>query len=477
MHNRLITLLLICAACVHAAAPIKASLATNPPGCVGAKKVAVTFRVEKAADFTPGVQSRLVEIWKWFEAISGADPRPLLPFSVQAVDAARKTIAVGSVEILGGGAEDWTPDPRHPNAAFTPPRLLKACLSLREALPAGSLDAKLEFAPPAGGAGPVRPADLSDAVTNASLAGPPLPTAAPNPVLSGSAKGFVRELDLAGVLLSSVQDTTTAGVTVRSRTTKATGDLFLAPILRLRWLSYNNIGDSFVTFFTPMAVEAHASNQPIGKDTLSQNRIVMGPEYELRWYVKNAQHGISDNLMRVILSFKDASDRDFKLNEPMFTAEFRPIWGRANTIVVDPKSLKGTNHRRTTSEKIGRTLSPYFGIEEGKSYLRAVPSTAEIPLGAFTRGYFGADAGVDFNGRVSFSTTQTIHIRGEANQDLVHYMRSTAQWTFLSAGPGFVTGLFVCFEKGRLPPFRSATNSLSVGIRVQSSNWKLGGGR
>jgi hypothetical protein len=149
LHNRLITTVLVCAACVHAAAPIKASLATNPPGCQGAKKVGVTFGVDKAADFTPAVQGRLVEIWKWFEAISGADAGPVLPFHVQALDAARKPITVGSVEILGGGAEDWTPDPRRPNAAFTPPRRLNVCLALRQALPAGSLDAKLEFLAPA----------------------------------------------------------------------------------------------------------------------------------------------------------------------------------------------------------------------------------------------------------------------------------------------------------------------------------------
>jgi hypothetical protein len=313
---------------------------------------------------------------------------------------------------------------------------------------------------------------LNDAATNTSLAGPPLASTPP----TASAKGFVRELDLAGVLLSSVQDTTTKGVTVRSRTTKITGDLFLAPILRLKSLSVHDVGDSFVTFFTPMAIEAHASNQQITKDTLSQNRIVAGPEYELRWYARNRAGGISDNLLRLILGAKSASDRDFKLLEPKFTAEFRPIWGRANRPVVDPKWLKGTGHRRTRSEKIGRTLSPFVGFEEGHSYVRGIPVPAQTALGAFTRGYLGGDLGVDFNGRVAFTTTQTLYVRGEFHNDWVHYMKSGGQWTFLSS-TGFASALFVTFEKGRLPPFRSTVNAVTFGMRVQSSNWKLGGVR
>ncbi|HWC00328.1 MAG TPA: hypothetical protein VG672_26655 [Bryobacteraceae bacterium] len=472
MHRKLILALMLPAVCLRAAAPVKASLSTNSPGCPGSKSVAVTFQVEKASDFSPAVQQRLVEIWKWFQAISGARPAAMLPFSVQAVDEDRKIIVVDQFEILGGGIEDWTPNPRKPDAPFTPPRLLKVCLALHEPLPAGSLDAKLGFLSPTG---LPLPSDLSEAETNSSLAGPQLA-----PEVTGStpsAKGFVRELDLAGVLLSSVQDTTAGGAAVRSRTTKAAGDLFFAPILKLRKLSYRDLGSSFVTFFTPFALEAHASNQRITRDTLSQNRIVMGPEYELRWYLRNAQGAISDNLIRLILSFKSASDRDFKLIEPKFVAELRPVWGKANRVVVDPKWLKGTGRRRTVGEKIGRTLSPFLGFEEGTSYLRGRTSPVETAPGAFTRGYFGGDAGIDFNGRLSFSTTQTIYIRGERNRDLVHYMKNTAQWTLASAGPWGAYGVFVSFEKGPLPPFRSTTNSVNVGLRWQSSHWRFSGVR
>jgi|SRR5579871_41189 len=474
MRNTLISALVLCAASLHAAQPIKSSLATNQPGCEGPRKVVIAFRVEKPAEFTPDVQGRLVDLWKWFEALSHLNPTSALEFRVQAVDAARETIPVGSVEVLTGGPEDWLPDPRKPNAAFTPPRLLRVCLLLRDSLPAGSLDASLEFRSP-GDSIPAPPADLSETVANSALAGPKLPS--PVTASTPAAKSFVRELDLSGVLLSSVQDTTTHGTTLRSRSTKATGDLFLAPILRLRKLSYDPQGSGFVTFFTPMALEAHASNQPISTGTLSQNRIVAGPEYELRWYLRNSRHAFSDNLIRVIFAGKNASDRDFKLLEPKFTAEIRPVWGKANTIVVDPKSLAGTGRRRTTSEKIGRTLAPFFGFEEGKSFLRGIPAAAAIPVGPFTRGYFGGDVGVDFNGRLSLATTQTLYVRGEANEDLVHYMKNTVQWTFLSAGPSIASGIYVTFEKGQLPPFRSYVNAVTIGIRVQSSNWKLGGSR
>lgn len=474
MNRTLTATALACAACLQAAQPIKTSLATSVPGCAGADRVTVIFKIEKAADFTPAVQGRLVSIWKWIDAASRLDPAPLFPFSVQAMDEERKIAVVGRIEVMGGGAEDWTPDPRHPEAVFTPPRELKVCLELRRPLPAGSLDAKLEIAsPPASGAPPL-PADLTEAVANSSLAGPQAP-AAVGPS-TAAAKSFVRELDVSGVVLSSVQDTSANGVATRSRTTRATGDLFFAPIPRVRSMSYHHIGDGFVTFFTPLAIEAHASNQRISKDTLSQNRIVAGPEYELRWYARNRRGGISDNLVRLILSAKSASDRDFKLIEPKLMAEVRPIWGIANRPVVDPKSLKGTGHRRTTGEKIGRTLSPFAGFEEGRSYLRGNPVTAATPLGRFTRAYLGGDAGIDFDGRFSLTVTQTMYVRGEMQNDWVHYMKNCAQWTFVSA-PKLASALFVAFEKGRLPPFRSTVSAVTFGVRLQSSNWGLGGAR
>jgi hypothetical protein len=55
-------------------------------------------------------------------------------------------------------------------------------------------------------------------------------------------------------------------------------------------------------------------------------------------------------------------------------------------------------------------------------------------------------------------------------------MKSSGQWTFISA-PKFASALFVTFEKGRLPPFRSSVNAITFGVRVQSSDWGLGGPR
>ena len=474
MNARLIITVALCTAGAQAADPIKTSLATNIPGCIDAKAIVISFRVGKTADFTKPVQDRIVAIWNWFETLSDKDPAPSFRFSVQAQDQERRTIGVGHASVMGTAPEDWTANPRNPGS-FRPPQLLRVCLDLRGTLPHGSLDAKLEFLTANGG--PTPPPDLKDAAANPSLAGPPVGTAVGSS--TAAAKGFVRELDLSGVLLSSVSDTTTKGVTVRSRSTKATGDLFLAPILRLRQLSYGDIEEMpvaarLVTFFTPMAIEAHASNQAITKDTLSQNRIVAGPEYELRFYLKNSRGGISSNLLRLILAAKNASDRDFKLLEPKFTAEFRPIWGASNEPVVDPRSLKGTGVRRTRGQKIGRTFSPFVGLEEGKSFFRGVPAAAETPLGRFTRGYLGSDVGVDFNGKLTLSTTQTMYVRGEEHNDWKHYMKSTAQWSFFSIGPGLTSGLYVTFEKGELPPFRSPVNAVTIGLRVQSSGWKLG---
>jgi len=405
-------------------------------------------------------------LWRWFDSTARRDPPAHLQFKVRAVGSAEEPLVVRAAEILGGGAADWTPDPRHPET-FRPPDRLGVCLTLERSLPNGSLDAKLDFLPP----GAELPADLSVAAANRSLAGPALPS--PVGPTTAAARGFLRELDFSGVLLSSVLERTSAGVTSRTRDTKGVADLFLAPVLKLRRLSYES-GKNWFTYFTPIALEAHASTQPILKDTLSQNRIVMGPEYEFRYYLNNRNHAPSDNVLRLTLMFKNASDRDFKLNEPKFVAEFRPVWGKANREILDPRFIRGVpGVRLTRGEKIGRKLSPFFGFEKGSSYSRGVPASALVSIGPFTRGYLGIDAGVDFNRMIAFSTTQTLYIRGERDNDLVHYMKSSVQWTFLAPNPQFASSVFLSFEKGRLPPFRSTVNAVNLGIRVQSSKWGL----
>jgi hypothetical protein len=155
-------------------------------------------------------------------------------------------------------------------------------------------------------------------------------------------------------------------------------------------------------------------------------------------------------------------------------AEFRPVWGKANRDILDPRFIKGVpGFKLNRGEKIGRRLAPFFGFEKGSSYVRGVPAGALTALGSFTRGYMGIDAGVDFNRELAFSTTQTLYIRGELDKDRVHYMRNTVQWTFLHPSPQFASAVFLTFEKGRLPPFRSTVNSVNLGIRVQSSKWGL----
>jgi hypothetical protein len=475
MRIGLLSAMVVGSAGAYAAPPIDISMATQTPGCDAWNQVVLKTQVK--TNFTPAVYPRMIELWRWIDAAAkGGNASAYFRLSAQPAGAAPRQFEVVDTKILGGGAEDWTPDPRRPNPNWRPPDTLRVCLTLRERLPSGSLDASLQFLVPAAlPAGiPQRPPDLADPAVNHSLPGPSLPNKPPNPSAPGSAaKGFERELDFAGILLSSVADKTTNTKTTRARTTKATGDLFLAPILRLRWLSYAP-GDNLITFFTPLAIEAHASNQPIAKDTLSQNRIVIGPEYEFRFYLNNRNHVASDNLLRVTVMGKDASDRDFKLNEAKFATEVRPVWGRANRDVLDPKSIaKVPGYRLTAGDKIGRRLSPFVGFETGKSYLRGRPADVLVPVGPFRRGYFGMDAGVDFNGKLSLATTQTLYLRNERNNDLVHYMKNTLQWTFLASRPNFASAIFFTFEKGQLPPFRSAVNSVNLGIRVQSSKWGL----
>jgi hypothetical protein len=457
--------------------PIKASVVHTPTNCSENQawnQVGVRLGVESRDAFgSPGVQQRLIELWRWFDAIAQHDSAAsAFQLTVTPSVGMKRDIQVRQIAILGGGTADWTPNPRNPEG-FHPPDELLFCVVLAERLPSGSLDAVMTFltpSPPPQGFSS-KPADLNDSAKGA-VSGPVFPGKPLDPRKPETAtKSFDRELDLAGVLLSSVKDQTTGQSVVRMRTTKATGDLFLAPVLNLTALSFQP-GKYWLTFFTPMAIEAHASNQPITKDTLSQNTITFGPEYEFRLYLKNSQGVASDNQLRFILKAKSNSDRDFKLIEPKFVAEFRPVWGIVNRDPLDGKNLKGLKgFQKTTGDKLGRKLAPFFGFEEGNSYVRGIPSQALSGVGRFTRGYFGIDAGLNWNNRISVATTQQIYVRGELDNDPVHYMKNTADWTFLASRPSFASALFVTFEKGRVPPFRSSVNSVSLGLRMQSSHW------
>lgn len=472
MKMRIIILAALCAFCAHAADAIKASLSTRDPKCAPWNQATAKFVVQ--TDYTADLQARMIQLWRWFDVLSRFEAADYMRFTIQQVGRAPQPITVGSAAVLGGGTEDWTPDPRKPDQ-FRPPDGLFVCLTLADRLPPGDMDATLEFLdpphPPAGISS--KPDDLKQPLT-AKLSGPAIPPKPLDPRKpENTTKTFDRELDFAGVLLSSVTDKTANGQVVRKRTTTATGDLFFAPILRARFLSYAP-GNNLITFFTPFAIEAHASNQQITKDTLSQNRIVLGPEYEFRWYLKNRDGAPSDNLLRLILKGKDASDRDFKLNEPKFIAEIRPVWGKGNRDPLDDKYIKALkNYRKTLGDKIGRQFAPYFGLEKGKSYVRGIPASALTAVGPFTRGYLGLETGINFNNRLSLYTNQTLYVRGERDNDVVHYMKNTLEWTFLASRPLFASAVFLTFEKGQLPPFRSSVNSVNLGLRVQSSKWGL----
>lgn len=465
MLPRMIACMAGCVSLLWAQTEIAQTIRTRGPGCSAWNQIQVEF---KSTTGNPAGDTALIATWRWFDrlanpASSSFDPAPSFSFTADQAGAPRQ-IRVGEVEIQGGGAVDWTPDPRRPTPSWRPPDYLLVCLTLEERLPYGTLNVTLEFA------GQDRPKPLQNPI-RASVQGPPLPGA---PAADGRVSGFVRELDFSGVLLSSVKDKNG----VRSRRTEASMDLWFAPVLNWRRLSRDR-GSGFVTFFTPYAAEVKASNQPITSSTLSANRIAMGPEYELRWYLRNAAGGVSDNALRVILKGKNASDRDFKVNELKFAAEIRPVWGRANRAALTEKHIKGVrNFRYGPGDRIGRTLAPFVGFEAGKPFIRGTPASAIEVFGPFQRGYFGIDASLNLYRRFSAAMTQKLYLRGERETNRwVHYSKYTAEWIFLHSRAQFASSLFVTFEKGRLPPFVSNVNSVNLGVRVQSSDWGWSGRR
>src|SRR5436190_23259742 len=97
---------------------------------------------------------------------------------------------------------------------------------------------------------------------------------------------------------------------VRKRENKGTLDLRLAPLLNI--LRLPEPGSRTFMFLTPFLIDARVSTGKIDKDTLSLNRIAMGPQFEIRHYT---DPGTYPSYQRYIFTVTNASDRDFKQAE------------------------------------------------------------------------------------------------------------------------------------------------------------------
>jgi hypothetical protein len=337
---------------------------------------------------------------------------------------------------------------------------IQTCLTLEENVPKSEFTATLQALDP----GQSRPIELARPASN-----PRLPPAAEIRV---DEKSKERELDVAVLLASAVKDERDAAqnnALVRKRDNTATVDLRFMPIRNWTRLAVDR--GYWLTFFSPFVADAKVSNKPITKDTLSLNRIVLGSEFEYRWY-RNVQETPSRDFYRLIVKGGNTSDRDFKLNEFKGGVEFRPSPPKLNWELRKGAGLG-------VDRWLGRSFVPVLGFEAGKSYVRGRPAQVLVPLGRLYRGYAGLEISFNVLNRMTTSAQHLFYFRGEEQSDQVVVSYSKAGLEFQIPGASRLAApfLYMSYEKGRLPPFNAWVNVFKVGFRFQSTGWPWSGVR
>jgi hypothetical protein len=291
-----------------------------------------------------------------------------------------------------------------------------------------------------------------------------------------------QNLDVGVQYTSSVKDKTEKDasgmdVKVRKRENVGTLDLRLAP-----WLNILDLPDPRSTtfkFFTPFLIDARVSTGKIDKDTLSLNRIAMGPQFEIRHYSDPQTY---PTYQRYIFTVTNASDRDFKQAEWKGTFEFQPVFSAFNrplsfrTRNFDPELDPDPNRAQDDipiKTGFGQQVLPVFGVEMGKTY-RNKHGFAAIEQSEFVRRfYFGGTINLNLTSYVTLSVKDILYIRGEAPKDRLHnYFLGTVSVPLPSFASHSANSAFFSFERGGQPPFATPdVNTFKVGYRVQWDNW------
>ena len=175
------------------------------------------------------------------------------------------------------------------------------CFGIRPGLGPGVYDVKLTF--PDDAPIELRPALLKTGLTIASH------KSAPFSVDAGQVgkRTLEENLDL-GLQFGSSVTKDANGVSTRSN--KGSVDLRFAPLLNL--LPLPDTESNSFWFLTPVMLDARVSSGDVTKETISQNRIVIGSDVEWRHYTSPTTF---PTYQRLIMSVRNASDREFKQAE------------------------------------------------------------------------------------------------------------------------------------------------------------------
>lgn len=241
-------------------------------------------------------------------------------------------------------------------------------------------------------------------------------------------------------------------VNSRLRSNIGTIDLWVAP-----WLDVTGtkeLASNTFFFATPLLIDADISTEPIDNNTISQNRIIIGSEFEFRRYTKPTTY---PSYQRYIFSIRNASDRDFKHAEWTGHFEFQPVFSslnhplRWNTL---PVRTDGQIHEIPKELGFGYQLLPIIGMEMGKIWRhRHLATELKVPetIGRF---FFGGTLNLDVTSTVRFGLDELLYIRGEAPTDRFHNYFEVRVEVLLPSWNNIVDNAIVfSFESGGRPPF------------------------
>lgn len=272
-------------------------------------------------------------------------------------------------------------------------------------------------------------------------------------------RALEKNLDLQLSYTSSVSVDATTGV--RKRDNNGTLDVRLAPWLNQLKVHYP-VGN-WLRYWTPVYIDAKVSTGPITTDTLSENRVVLGTEYEWR-YIRDTAH---NTMHRFTLHGQHLSDRDFKQLEFNAGIKYELMWDP----LYHPLAMQ---QRLDPDAWFGWQITPSAGFDVGRTYERRNPAAAVIISDAVRRFSNALEIKLNFTKYVTVEVEDDYYVRGEAADVDLFHNHFKAEVDLPLARPLINSGqsLAISFERGNQPPFATPdVNAFKVSYKFSSTRW------
>ena len=344
--------------------------------------------------------------------------------------------------------------------------LVTECFVLQPGPSPGTYDLKLTFPPDA----PVelRPALLKTGLSAATHRNAPLSVDAGQV----GKRSLEENLDL-GLQFGSSVSKDAAGVSMRS--SKGAVDLRFAPLLNV--LPLPRAGSNSLWFLTPFLFDARVSTGDVTKETLAQNRVVLGGDVEYRHYTSPTTF---PTYQRWIFSFRNAADRDFKQAEWKAGLELHAVFSPLNRPLAWQEDTEASQLDPTRDPKrivpalgVGWQIVPIVGGEVGHTWKNELQIAAIEKTDKVYRAYLGGTAAVDLTRYLTLSLREILFVRGESDSDRTHnYLLAKAEVPLAGFSTTTAQSVFFSYQRGGQPPFSTPdVNALKLGYRLMWNGW------